>query len=278
MERVDRLESDSTATSPCWARGPRGWSPASGPPSAGPGWCVVEKNRRAGRQDPDVRRDPVQHHQRPRPAPARGRFRADRPGVRPAPRAGACGPSRMRSGRAARSSARAAAGWTSTRRSACSRRRAWPPRSRATARSSPSRTGPSTSWRPLTRGWIESGRSCGSQPGPLGRAQLTAARAASGFVVGSTARSLTARRVILAVGGQSYPGCGTSGDGYAIARRVRPHDRRDPPRPGAHPGRARLGRVAQGPEPSRRRRVGPCRRGAGRSSSGARRSCSPTSA
>ena len=28
-----------------------------------------------------------------------------------------------------------------------------------------------------------------------------------------------ARRVIVAVGGQSYPGCGTSGDGYAIARR-----------------------------------------------------------
>ncbi|WP_435018647.1 NAD(P)/FAD-dependent oxidoreductase [Tundrisphaera sp. TA3] len=27
-----------------------------------------------------------------------------------------------------------------------------------------------------------------------------------------------ARRVIIAVGGQSYPGCGTSGDGYAIAR------------------------------------------------------------
>ncbi|WP_169973167.1 BaiN/RdsA family NAD(P)/FAD-dependent oxidoreductase [Tautonia rosea] len=29
---------------------------------------------------------------------------------------------------------------------------------------------------------------------------------------------LRARRVILAVGGQSYPGCGTSGDGYQIAR------------------------------------------------------------
>ncbi len=30
---------------------------------------------------------------------------------------------------------------------------------------------------------------------------------------------LTARRIILAVGGQSYPGCGTTGDGYTIARR-----------------------------------------------------------
>jgi hypothetical protein len=31
--------------------------------------------------------------------------------------------------------------------------------------------------------------------------------------------TLTARRVIVAVGGSSYPGCGTVGDGYAIARR-----------------------------------------------------------
>ena len=31
--------------------------------------------------------------------------------------------------------------------------------------------------------------------------------------------TITARRVILAVGGCSYPGCGTTGDGYSIARR-----------------------------------------------------------
>src|SRR5207249_9414137 len=31
--------------------------------------------------------------------------------------------------------------------------------------------------------------------------------------------TLSAARVIVAVGGQSYPGCGTTGDGYAIARR-----------------------------------------------------------
>ncbi|MFO0907714.1 MAG: aminoacetone oxidase family FAD-binding enzyme [Isosphaeraceae bacterium] len=30
--------------------------------------------------------------------------------------------------------------------------------------------------------------------------------------------SLSARRLVLAVGGRSYPGCGTNGDGYAIAR------------------------------------------------------------
>src|SRR5262249_22697052 len=39
-----------------------------------------------------------------------------------------------------------------------------------------------------------------------------------GFVVGMPEGLLTARRVILAVGGRSYPGCGTSGDGYAMAR------------------------------------------------------------
>jgi predicted Rossmann fold flavoprotein len=38
------------------------------------------------------------------------------------------------------------------------------------------------------------------------------------FVVRLPDSSLRARRVILAVGGRSYPGCGTSGDGYAIAR------------------------------------------------------------
>jgi predicted Rossmann fold flavoprotein len=40
----------------------------------------------------------------------------------------------------------------------------------------------------------------------------------AGFVLGLPEGSLTARRVILAVGGRSYPGCGTSGDGYAMAR------------------------------------------------------------
>ncbi|MGE3819395.1 MAG: NAD(P)/FAD-dependent oxidoreductase [Isosphaeraceae bacterium] len=41
---------------------------------------------------------------------------------------------------------------------------------------------------------------------------------AEGFRVTTPDGVETARRVILAVGGQSYPGCGTSGDGYAIAR------------------------------------------------------------
>jgi predicted Rossmann fold flavoprotein len=43
-------------------------------------------------------------------------------------------------------------------------------------------------------------------------------RDAARFVVATPGFRLTARRLILAVGGRSYPGCGTSGDGYAIAR------------------------------------------------------------
>jgi predicted Rossmann fold flavoprotein len=41
----------------------------------------------------------------------------------------------------------------------------------------------------------------------------------TGFRVRLPGDTITARRVIVAVGGQSYPGCGTTGDGYALARR-----------------------------------------------------------
>jgi predicted Rossmann fold flavoprotein len=41
----------------------------------------------------------------------------------------------------------------------------------------------------------------------------------SGFAVGVPDTAVTARRVIVAVGGRSYPGCGTTGDGYTIAQR-----------------------------------------------------------
>lgn len=44
------------------------------------------------------------------------------------------------------------------------------------------------------------------------------ARAESGFQVVTTARRLSGARVILTTGGQSYPGCGTTGDGYTWAR------------------------------------------------------------
>ncbi|HEX3451644.1 MAG TPA: NAD(P)/FAD-dependent oxidoreductase, partial [Isosphaeraceae bacterium] len=41
----------------------------------------------------------------------------------------------------------------------------------------------------------------------------------SAFTVKLADSSVTAQRVIVAIGGASYPGCGTTGDGYAIARR-----------------------------------------------------------
>ncbi len=41
-----------------------------------------------------------------------------------------------------------------------------------------------------------------------------------GFEIVTPKRTLTATRVIVTVGGQSYPGCGTTGDGYAWARRL----------------------------------------------------------
>jgi len=42
----------------------------------------------------------------------------------------------------------------------------------------------------------------------------------AGFDIVTPMRTLTAARVIVTVGGQSYPGCGTTGDGYAWARRL----------------------------------------------------------
>lgn len=44
------------------------------------------------------------------------------------------------------------------------------------------------------------------------------ARSADGFRVASSDRHWNARHVLLTTGGQSYPGCGTTGDGYRWAR------------------------------------------------------------
>ena len=41
----------------------------------------------------------------------------------------------------------------------------------------------------------------------------------NGFRVSIPGEKITASRVIVAVGGKSFPGCGTTGDGYALARR-----------------------------------------------------------
>ena len=82
----------------------------------------------------------------------------------------------------------------------------------------------------------------------------------------------------MAVGGQSYPGCGTTGDGYAIARRFG-HTIVEP-RPALVPIRVEADWVAglKGLTLPDVVAVGPRPDGPGPASSGARRSCSPTSA
>jgi predicted Rossmann fold flavoprotein len=40
-----------------------------------------------------------------------------------------------------------------------------------------------------------------------------------GFRIYTSSRTLTAERVLITTGGKSYPGCGTTGDGYAIAQK-----------------------------------------------------------
>ena len=42
---------------------------------------------------------------------------------------------------------------------------------------------------------------------------------ADGFAIRTNDAEVLANRVVVAVGGQSYPGAGTAGDGYAIARK-----------------------------------------------------------
>ncbi len=49
---------------------------------------------------------------------------------------------------------------------------------------------------------------------------LDVQRHAEGFVVQTSEGPIPTRKVIVALGGQSFPGCGTTGDGYAIARRL----------------------------------------------------------
>ena len=51
----------------------------------------------------------------------------------------------------------------------------------------------------------------------LGTAVERIAKVDSGFLVSTPQRQVTAKRVIITTGGQSYPGCGTTGDGYGWA-------------------------------------------------------------
>src|SRR5207248_10815872 len=54
-----------------------------------------------------------------------------------------------------------------------------------------------------------------------------------GFAIATALRTLNGKRVILTSGGQSYPGSGTTGDGYRFAARL--GHRIVPPRPALVP-------------------------------------------
>jgi predicted Rossmann fold flavoprotein len=54
----------------------------------------------------------------------------------------------------------------------------------------------------------------------LGEAVCGITRTESGLQVATASQTLRASAVILTTGGQSYPGCGTTGDGYAFAREL----------------------------------------------------------
>jgi predicted Rossmann fold flavoprotein len=67
----------------------------------------------------------------------------------------------------------------------------------------------------------------------LGETVAGLKRDGTGFVVDTAARALNASRVVLTTGGQSYPGSGTTGDGYRFAAAL--GHRIVPPRPALVP-------------------------------------------
>ncbi len=72
---------------------------------------------------------------------------------------------------------------------------------------------------------------------------LDLSRTATGFTLTTPRRVIEAPRVILTVGGQSYPGSGTTGDGYAFAARL--GHTIIPPRPALVPLTVAAGWVAE---------------------------------
>lgn len=67
----------------------------------------------------------------------------------------------------------------------------------------------------------------------LGEGAVSVEAAGEGFAVTTAKRTLSAPKLVIAVGGQSYPGCGTTGDGYAWAKGL--GHRIVPPRPALAP-------------------------------------------
>jgi predicted Rossmann fold flavoprotein len=77
----------------------------------------------------------------------------------------------------------------------------------------------------------------------LGEPVLDFQPSESGFIVTTALRSIRVPRLILTTGGQSYPGCGTTGDGYGFAARF--GHTIVPPRPALVPLRVPIAWVAE---------------------------------
>lgn len=67
----------------------------------------------------------------------------------------------------------------------------------------------------------------------LGEAVESVKRTVDGYAVTTNKRTVAAPKIVIAVGGQSWPGCGTTGDGYAWAKGL--GHRIVPPRPALAP-------------------------------------------
>ena len=149
------------------------------------------------------------------------------------------------------------------------------PRSRRRARSSPSATGRSTCSTRCCAGSTAAGRRS-----PLKKPCSTFASRTTGFdVVTTPQRTLTVpTRCIVTTGGQSYPGSGTTGDGYALRGRSSATRSSRRGRPWCRSPCGRLGRRAARRHAAATSAVQRAGRKAGRWRRGAGRCCSPTSA
>ena len=229
-------------------RGPDGGAACGRAWPANPGTGEESQGRR---QNPHVRRHALQHHSGHRQSRHRG-------GLRAAGQVPPFVPGRLR--RAAKPSI-------------SSKPKGSPPRSRRRARSFPSATRRPTCSRPCCAGSNAAGRRWRSAKPCPGNGTWP------GWAIPAddTDAAITRDKVILTTGGQSYPGSGTTGDGYRFAAQF--GHRIVPPRPALVPLTTTLSWIAELRGITLARRACPNhRRGQRNWPSGAARCCSRISA
>ena len=218
---------------------------------------LLEKNRRAGVKILISGRHAVQHHECPGPAAAGRGHRPDRPGVRrrPVPRHRAIQQAFGPNG--------AFLGPSLRRLDVDATIRLFEQAGVATKVEGNGKVFPASDRAvdvldALLRRLEHSGASLRCQCPVMGIEPIGVGPGDSpGFAVRLPDSTIAARRVIVTVGGRSYPGCGTTGDGYAIARRLG-HAIVEP-RPALVPMRVDADWVGRPPRrhPARRRGLGP---------------------